>query len=191
MRTRQHGGVQPAGPDPPAQLVHHDRVLPGLDPAAELQQRQARVGVVGLEHVVGEVGVRQAQGGRDLEQGAVLERLVGLAAVGRARGLHLLARLEHDDLARLHVQHPLAGLVALGPVERGLGCRRGDEQRVHRRHLLPVELGIVVLVEQEQLHDPGGEARDAAQLAGIDRVHDVQHLGRRHPHASRRRGRGR
>jgi hypothetical protein len=28
---------------------------------------------------------------------------------------------------------------------------------VHRRDLLPVELGVVVLVEQEQLHDPGAK----------------------------------
>jgi hypothetical protein len=50
-------------------------------------------------------------------------------------------------------------------VER-LGRRRGgDEQRVHRRHLLPVELGIgVVLIQEEQLDDRRRELRDATQL---------------------------
>ena len=52
---------------------------------------------------------------------------------------------------------------------------------MHCRDLLPVELGVVVLIEQEQLHDAGGEARDATQLAGIDRIDDVHDLGRRDP----------
>ena len=53
---------------------------------------------------------------------------------------------------------------------------------MHRRDLLPVELGIVVLVEQEELHDAGGEAGDATQLSGIDRIDDVHDLGGRHAH---------
>ena len=53
---------------------------------------------------------------------------------------------------------------------------------MHRRDLLPVELGVVVLVEQEQLHDAGREARDAAQLTGIDRIDDVHDLGGRDAH---------
>ena len=56
----------------------------------------------------------------------------------------------------------------------GAGVR--DEERVHGRDLLPVELGIVVLVEQEQPHDAGREAGDSAQLAGIDGVDDVHDL---------------
>ena len=47
---------------------------------------------------------------------------------------------------------------------------------MHRRDLLPVELGVVVLIEQEQLHDAGCEAGNAAQLAGIDRVDDMHDL---------------
>ena len=53
---------------------------------------------------------------------------------------------------------------------------------MHRRHLLPVELGIVVLVEEEQLDDRRREPRDAAQLPGIDRIDDVDDLGRRNAH---------
>ena len=47
---------------------------------------------------------------------------------------------------------------------------------MHRRDLLPVELGVVVLIEQEELHDAGREARNAAQLPGIDRIDDVHDL---------------
>jgi hypothetical protein len=65
----------------------------------------------------------------------------------------------------------------------GSGRRRcRNEERVHGRDLLPVELGIVVLVKEEQFDDSGGEARDATKLTGIDRVDDVHDLGRRHPH---------
>ena len=48
---------------------------------------------------------------------------------------------------------------------------------MHCRDLLPIELGIVVLVEQEQLHDTGREARYSAQLPCIDRIDDVYDLG--------------
>ncbi len=47
---------------------------------------------------------------------------------------------------------------------------------MHRRDLLPVELRVVILIEQEELHDAGREARDAAQLPGIDRIDDVHDL---------------
>ena len=73
-------------------------------------------------------------------------------------------------------------VAALRGIERLGRRRRRDEERVHRRDLLPVELGVVVLVEQEQLHDAGREARDPAQLAGIDRIDDVHDLGGRDPH---------
>ena len=114
---------------------------------------------------------------------AVLERLVGLADVGGRRGLHLLARLQHRDLAGLQIDGALVVLVAaLRGIERLVRRRRRDEERVHRRDLLPVELGVVVLVEQEQLHDAGREARHAAQLPGVDRIDDVHDLGRRDAH---------
>ncbi len=71
-------------------------------------------------------------------------------------------------------------VAAFRRIERLGRRRRRNEQRVHRRDLLPVELGVVILVEQEELHDAGGEARDAAQLPGIDRVDDVHDLGGRH-----------
>ena len=67
-------------------------------------------------------------------------------------------------------------VAALRRIERFGRRRRGDEERVHRRDLLPVELGVVVLIEQEQLHDAGREARNAAQLTGIDRIDDVHDL---------------
>ena len=67
-------------------------------------------------------------------------------------------------------------------IERLGRRRRRDKERVHRRDLLAVEFGVVVLIEQEQLHDAGGEAGDATQLSGIDRIDDVHDLGGRHPH---------
>jgi hypothetical protein len=42
-----------------------------------------------------------------------------------------------------------------------------------------VELGVVVLVKQEQLDDAGRKTRDTPKLTGIDRVNDVHDLGRR------------
>ena len=48
---------------------------------------------------------------------------------------------------------------------------------MHGRHLLAVKFGVIVLVKQEQLHDPSREARDAAQLPGIDRIDNVDDLG--------------
>ena len=47
---------------------------------------------------------------------------------------------------------------------------------MHRRDLLPVELGVIVLIEQEELYDAGREARHATQLSGIDRVDDMDDL---------------
>ena len=64
-------------------------------------------------------------------------------------------------------------------IERLGRRRRRDEQRVHRRDLLPVEFGVVILIEQEELHDAGREARNAAQLPGVDRIDDVHDLERR------------
>ena len=83
----------------------------------------------------------------------------------------------------LQVERALVVLVAaFRGIERLGRRRRRDEERVHRRDLLPVELGIVVLVEQEQLHDAGGKARYPAQLPGIDRIDDVHDLGSRDAH---------
>jgi hypothetical protein len=73
-------------------------------------------------------------------------------------------------------------VAAFGSVKRLGRRRRRDEQRVHGRELLPVELGVVVLVQQKQLDDAGGEARHPAQLPGIDRIDDVHDLGRRDTH---------
>ena len=156
-------------------------MLVGLDAAAEFEQRQPRVRVVRLQHVVRQIRVRHAERRRDLQQRAVLERLVGLPHVGRRGGLHLFARLEHGDLPGLQIDRALVVLVAsFDGIERLGRRRRRDEQRVHRGDLLPVELRVVILVEQEELHDAGGEARHAAQLPGVDRVDDVHDLEGRH-----------
>lgn len=163
-RARNDRRIEPARPDPSTDLPDHDRVLVGLDAAAKFEERQPRVRVIRLQHVVRQIGVRNAERRRDLKQGAVLERLVGLADIGRRRGLHVLARLQHHDLAGLQVHRSFAAFVTLGDIE-GLGRRRrGDEQRMHRRDLLPVELGVIVLVEQEQLHDARREAEIPAAV---------------------------
>ena len=53
---------------------------------------------------------------------------------------------------------------------------------MHCRDLLAVELGIIILVEQEQFHDASGKARDTTELPGIDRIDDVHDLGGRNAH---------
>src|SRR5262245_18228332 len=50
---------------------------------------------------------------------------------------------------------------------------------MHCSDLLAVELRIVILIEQEELHDACGETRQATQLARIDRINDVHDLERR------------
>jgi hypothetical protein len=53
---------------------------------------------------------------------------------------------------------------------------------VHGRDLLAIQLSVVVLVEQKELHDTGCEARDAPKLRGIDWVHDVHDFEGGHAH---------
>ena len=48
-----------------------------------------------------------------------------------------------------------------GLFRRGLG----DEAREHRRGLLPVEFGVVVLVQEEQTHHGGRDMRQPPDLA--------------------------
>ena len=83
--ARQHGHVHPARPDRAAQLVDHHRMLPGRDAAAELDQGDPRVREVPLGGVAGEIAIGHAQRRADLQQRAVLERLVGAAGVRRGR----------------------------------------------------------------------------------------------------------
>ena len=125
-------------------------------------------------------GYGNAQCRRDLQQRAVLEGLVGGAAVGGLADGDILARIEPDDLAGADLDAARVVLV-LGRGQRVLRRGRGDEHRIHRRDLLPVELGIVILIEQEQLHDGGRQFRDAAQLTALHRVDHMDHLGGRHP----------
>ena len=63
-----------------------------------------------------------------------------------------------------------------------VGPGPGDEAREHRRDLLPVELGVVVLVEQPQPDHRRRHPRHAADLALGDRVEHVADLLGRHPH---------
>jgi hypothetical protein len=57
----ENRGVHPARPHLAAQLPDNHGVLVGFDLATELQQGQARVRIVGLEHVVRQIGVRHPQ----------------------------------------------------------------------------------------------------------------------------------
>ena len=61
----------------------------------------------------------------------------------------------------------------------GPGAR--DEAREHGRDLLPVELGVVVLVEQPQADHRRRHPRHAPDLPLGDRVEHVQHLSGRDP----------
>ena len=63
-------------------------------------------------------------------------------------------------------------------LRRGLG----DEAREHCRRLLPIELGVVVLVEQEEPDHARCHVRQAADLACVHGAVDVQHLRSRHAH---------
>jgi hypothetical protein len=56
-----------------------------------------------------------------------------------------------------------------------------DEAREHRRDLLPVELRVVVLVEQPQPDHRRRHPGHAPDLSLSNRVEDVAHLIGRHP----------
>ena len=58
--------------------------------------------------------------------------------------------------------HSGGAVFVLGGRERVLWRGRGDKHRVHRRDLFAVQLGIIILIEQEQLHDGGGQFRHPA-----------------------------
>ena len=150
-------------------------MLPSRDAAAELYQGKARVGEVALHHVIGDVGVGDAQRGRYLQQRPVLERLIGRAAVGRLAHGDILTGVQPHDLAGAYFDTGWSVLV-LGRGKGVLRRGRGHEHRIHRRDLFAVELGIVVLIEQEQFHDGGGQFRHPAQLAALDRVDDMDHF---------------
>ena len=113
----------------------------------------------------------------------VLEGLVSATHVGGAGELHVLAREQHLQRAGLQAG---GGDAVVGDLrfaeQRLLGRGLGDEAREHRRGLLPVELGVVVLVEQEQPHHCGRDMRQPPDLAGVDGSIDVQHLACGHPH---------
>jgi len=131
-------------------------MLPGRDAAAEFNERQPRVREVSLHHVIGKVRVGDAQRGRNLQQCPVLERLIGRATIGRLAYSHILAGIQPHDLAGAYF-HAVWKIVILGGCQRVLWRRRGHEHRVHRRDLFAVELGIVILIEQKQLHDGWGQ----------------------------------
>jgi hypothetical protein len=130
--------------------------------------------------------IGQPQRGRDREQRPVLERLVAAADIGRRRELHVLARQQHLHRAGLEAGDGGAVGIGLGLAHHRLFRRGlGDEAREHRRGLLPVELGVVVLVEQEQPHHRRRDMRQPPDLAGVDRPVDVQHVLGRHAHRLR------
>jgi hypothetical protein len=185
-RARQHRGLEPAQPDHAAELVHDHAMLQLADAAAELDEFGAQGRVVRLPDVAGDEMIGQPQRGRDRQQRAVLERLVAAADIGRGRELHVLARQQHLHRAGLEARNGGAVEIRLGLSHHGLfGRGLGDEAREHRRGLLPVELGVVVLVEQEQPHHGRRDMRQSPDLARIDRPVDVQHVGRRHAHRLR------
>jgi hypothetical protein len=63
-----------------------------------------------------------------------------------------------------------------------VGPGAGDEAREHRRDLLPVKLGIVVLIEQPQSDHGRRHPGHAPHLPLGDRVKNVADLIGRHPH---------
>ena len=74
-------------------------------------------------------------------------------------------------------------LILLGAVfaHDVVGPGPGDEAREHRRDLLPVELGVIVLVEQPQPDHGRSDPWHAPDLALGDRVEEVADLIGRHP----------
>ena len=140
--------------------------------------------VVRLAQVAGDVGVGHAHRCAAGEQRPVLERLVVAADVGRIGELDVLARQQQLHRAGLQTDQRRPVLILLGAVLAHDVVRAGpgDEAREHRRDLLPVELGIVVLVEQPEPDHRRRHPRHAADLPLGDRVEHVQDLVGRHPH---------
>jgi hypothetical protein len=166
--------------------VRNHSVLELLDAAAELDELGPEARVVRPGGVAGDEVVGQPERGRHAEQRPVLEGLVAAADIGRRGELHILARQQDLHRAGLEAGDRRAVGIGLGLAQHRLfGRRLGDEAREHRRRLLPVELGVVVLVEQEEPHRRRGDVRQPPELAGVDRPVDVQHVLGRHPHRLR------
>jgi hypothetical protein len=116
------------------------------------------------------------------QQRAVLEGLVAAADVGRVRELDVLTRQQQLHRPGLKPDQRGAILILLGAVLTHdiVGPWPGDEAREYRRNLLPVELGVVVLVEQPQPDHGRRDPRHAPDLPFGDRVEHVADLFRRH-----------
>jgi hypothetical protein len=112
-----------------------------------------------------------------------LERLVAAAHVRRIGELDVLARQQQLHGAGLQPDQRRPVLVLLGGVLANdvVGPGPGDEAREHGCDLLPVELGVVVLVEQPQPDHRRRHPGHTPDLALGDRVENVAHLLRRHP----------
>ena len=154
-----------------------------LDPPPELELALAQARIVRLPQVAGDVGVGHAHGGTAGQQRPVLEGLVAAADVGGVGELDVLARQQQLHGAGLQPDQGGAVGILLGAVlaHDVVGPGAGDEAREHRRDLLPVELGIVVLVEQPEPDHRRRHPGHAPDLPLGDRVEHVQHLLGRHP----------
>jgi hypothetical protein len=151
-------------------------------PKLELAFAEARV--VRLAKVARHVGIGHAHRGAAGQQRAVLEGLVATADIGRIGELDVLARQQQLHRARLQADQRRAVRILLGAVlsHDVVGSGTRDKSREHRRDLLPVEFGVVVLVEQPQPDHRRRHPRHAPDLPLGDRVEHVTDLLGRHPH---------
>ena len=104
---------------------------------------------------------------------------------------HVLARLQQPHGAGLEVDvgRVSGRIVGVGRCLGRIVRQILDEAGEHRRGLLAVQLGIVVLIEHPELDDRRRHPRHAAELAGAIGAVDVQHFGGRHAHLQRAVGR--
>jgi hypothetical protein len=112
-----------------------------------------------------------------------LKRLVAAADIGGIGELDVLARQQQLHRPGLQADQRCPVLILLGTVlaHDVVGPGPRDEACEHRRDLLPVELGIVVLVEQPQPDHRRRHPWHAPDVALGDRVEHMQDLLGRHP----------
>ena len=148
---------------------------------AEIDQGAALRGIGRLEGIAGHHPVGQpAHADADREQVAVLERLVAAAEISRLGKLHVLTgqQLLHRPGLKRRQGRPVevAGRILVEDIATGLRDEAGEECR----DPLPLQLGVIVIVED--LHPDQGRHHDrhTPDLPAALRPEDVDHLLGRH-----------
>ena len=188
-RTGQHRHVQPGSAHGPAHLVDEDAKLALLDAPPKLVQHHPDHPVIHIAQVPGQQLEGQTCPGSGGQQLLTHEVRVGVAGVGRIREIHLFARQQFLQGARLQPHHwgetigiGLDGCARHWIDRQILGRRFADEAGKQVGHLLPKQHRVIKVVERLQSRQDRRQNGDTTQLTRAQRLIDVQHLLGRDAH---------